>query len=132
MASTCAPASETTIFPAAGDARVASSGEYYFRIGDSVSGSRALGLSSVRHVDMVLEFGSNTLTCDNADVRFSVNGVSAGNFTITPGMTRATQSFDFAVISGGTYALRLELTRTVAGGCGALTLPDGVSRLTFR
>lgn len=132
MSGVCAAASETTIFPAAGDPRVASAGEYYFRVGDSVSGSRSLGLSSVRHADLVLQLGSNGLTCDNADVRFTVNGVSAGNFAVTPGMTTSTQSFDFPAVSGGTYALRLELTRTVASGCGSFTLPDGVSRVTFR
>ncbi|MCB9637174.1 MAG: hypothetical protein H6721_34115 [Sandaracinus sp.] len=121
------PSPETVAFPTAADTRVAASNLYYWRAGDYVQGPRSTSLPRARRAVVSLGFPSNGLTCDSLPMRMRINGTEVGTFTITPGMTRATPTFDFAAIAGPTFTLRYETMRVVASGCGAVTFDEGTS-----
>jgi len=124
--------SVSVTFPAGGDPRLASADVYFWRLGDFVQGSRSTPLSSVSEVSFTLQVSPNTLTCDNQDTSLRINGVLVGSFAITPGASVVSRTFAFAPISGPTYTLRLETTRTVGSGCGSAGFPEGVSTFTLR
>lgn len=121
------PAPETTSFPVAGDPRVASSNAYYWRTGDYVQGVRTTSLPRARRAVVSLGVPINGLTCDTLPMRMRINGTEVGTFTITPGMARATPTFDFAAITGPSFTLRYETMRQVASGCGSVTFDESTS-----
>lgn len=121
------PAPETVTFPIASDPRVAASGTNYWRTGDYVQGVRATSLPRARRAVVSLGFPSNGLTCDVLPMRVRLNGTEVGSFTITPGLTRATPTFDFTAIAGPSFTLRYETMRQVASGCGSVTFDQATS-----
>lgn len=124
---------ELLSFPVASDAHVsASGGGYYWNSGDSIQGVRSTGLASITSADLSLRISPNGLTCDTQDMRLRINGTVVGSVIIAPGATTLTTSYTFGAITGPSYTLRLETTRTVASGCGAAGFPDGVSTLRIR
>ncbi len=120
------PAPETVSFPIAGDPRVASS-NYYWRTGDYVQGARTTTLPRARRAVVSLGLPINSLSCDSLPMRMRINGTEVGAFTITPGMTRATPTFDFAAIAGPSFTLRYETMRQVGSGCGSVTFDESTS-----
>ena len=123
---------ELLTFPIASDTHFAASGTNYWNAGDYIQGSRTTGLASITSADLVLSISSNVLTCDNQSMQLRINGTIVGPVTIAPGATTFSRSYSFAALTGPTYTVRLETTRTVNGGCGSAGFPDGVSTLRVR
>jgi hypothetical protein len=122
---------ESTIFPAAGDPRVASAGTYFWRLGDYVTGTRTLSLASVTRMQFTLQISPNVLGCDTQDVQVSLNGRVLGSIAIASGNTSVTRDYTFPAVAGPTYTIRIETTRQVASGCGSAGYPEGVSTFTL-
>jgi len=120
---------ETLSFPRAGDTRVYNVGDRFWNAGDFVQGARTSGLSSIRSAALSLSVSPNGLSCDTQDMQLRINGTVVGPVILTSGATTVTPSFTFPAISGPTYTIRLETTRTVNSGCGSAGLPDGVSTI---
>ncbi len=125
------PTTTTVTFPSSSDTRVASAGLYFWRMGDYVEGTRTTTLPSLTSVSFALTLDSNGLTCDTQDVSLSINGVTVGSFSIASGTMSVMQSFTFAAITGPSYTIRLETTRTVASGCGSAGYANDVTIFTL-
>lgn len=98
---------------------------YYWNLGDYIEGTRTTSLSSITSADLSLTITMNGLTCDSQTMQLRINGTVVGPVVIGPGATTFMQSYTFGAISGPSYTIRLETTRTVASGCGAAGIADG-------
>ena len=105
-------------------------GYYHWEAGDWVEGSRSTSLGSTSSATIHISL-YNYLTCDNDDFRMLINGVEVGRFTIVAGSPTLDASFSYGAISGPTYTLRYEVTRTVASGCGSITFAPSGSSVTL-
>jgi hypothetical protein len=103
---------------------------YFWTVGDWVEGSRSTSLSSTTSVTIHIAV-DNFLSCDNDDFRMLINGVEVGRFTILAGSATYDGSFSYGAITGPTYTLRYEVTRTVASGCGSLSFAPSGSSVTL-
>jgi hypothetical protein len=133
LAVTIAPVvvDELLSFPVASDTHFTSLTNYW-NAGDYIQGSRTTSLATITSADLVLSISPNSLTCDNQSMQLRINGTVVGPVTIAPGSSTFSQSYTFAALTGPTYTIRLETTRTVNSGCGSAGFPDGVSTLRIR
>ena len=60
-----------------------------------------------------------------------INGTAVGAVIVPAGAPLVNVDLTFPAITGPTYTVRLETTRTVGSGCGSAGIPDG-SSLTLR
>jgi len=120
----CGPT--TVTFPLSSDAAYSASGSgYYWTSGDYVQGARTTGLPYATSVSISLGTPFNGLSGDSCDFRMLINGIQVGTFSVYSGTPATTASFSFPAISGPTYTLRYEVTRTVISGDGAIQLDMG-------
>lgn len=131
---TCASSggSATFYFPDWGDSGYVAGNPYLWNYGDYYQGTRFTSLSCATSVSFTLWNDENWLDCDVLDLRVSINGTVVGNFSYPPYAYAVTQSFTFPAITGPTYTIRLEVTRTVAYLCGSVALSIGWSDWTLR
>jgi hypothetical protein len=131
--SSCVVASTSTVlnFPLSTDTIHSASGTNYWNVGDYVDGSRVTTLSSTVGAAIHVVLAANSLTCDTQDMQVTINGVVVGSFSIQSGATIVDTSFAFASITGPTYDLRYQTTRTVASGCGSAGISTTGSTVTL-
>lgn len=118
------------MFPAVGDTWTVS-GEHVWMMGAYVEGRRtSIARTSRAVVHAVFDY--NGLTCDNQDMRLTINGTEAGRFSIAPGATVLDTTFTFAAVTGPTYTLRYENVREVTSGCGSARFDKTMSTLRLQ
>lgn len=122
----------TFYFPDWSDSAYIVNDPYIWHAGDYYQGTRSTSLACATSVSFTLESDENWLECDVLDLRVSINGTSVGTFSYPSYVWTTTQGFSFPAIVGPSYTIRLEATRTVAGGCGSLILSLGWSSWTLR
>jgi hypothetical protein len=104
---------------------------YYYTYGDYVRGSRTTSLPQTSGATVSLGIVYNGLG-DACDFRMLINGIQVGTFRVSPGASTVSASFSFATITGPTYTLEYEVTRTVRLGSGSIQLNmDGGSTVTL-
>ena len=125
------PSPATVDFVNSSDGWGTAYGAYYFwTVGDWIQGTRGTSLGSTSSVSIHIAI-DNYLSCDNDDFRMLINGIEVGRFTMLAGSPTVDTSFSFAPISGPTYTLRYEVTRTVASGCGSIDFAPSGSSVTL-
>jgi len=129
--STSAPA--TVDFPNSSDTSfTASGGGYYWTAGDYVQGSRTTSLGSTTSANIHIAISGNFLSGDTVDMRMSINGTAVGTFSITSASTSAFDTtLSFPAVTGPTYTLRYEVTRTVISGDGSIAIAASGSSVTL-
>ena len=127
----------TVDFPNSSDPSFTSSGAgYFWTAGDWVEGSRGTSLGSTSSASIHINIAENWLCGDTADMQMLINGTVVGSFSV-PGNgcggapSTFDTSFSFGAISGPTYTLRYQVTRTVAGGDGSFMLAGSGSSVTL-
>jgi hypothetical protein len=117
-------------FPGASDTSVTMLTNYW-NMGDYIEGTRTTSLPTITRLMMNVTTSANGLTCDTQDMDVIVNGTRVGGFMIHSGQTVITDSFTFAAITGPTYTIRFQTTRTVTGGCGSSGFDLASSSITL-
>jgi hypothetical protein len=83
-----------------------------------------------------LNIAEDWLCGDTTDMRMLINGTEVGRFSV-PGNgcggapSTFDTSFSFGTLSGPTYTLRYEVTRTVASGAGSFAFVGSGSSVTL-
>lgn len=126
---------EVVVFPTAADTWEVMFYPYWWNVGDTAYGDYDLDLSPVNHADITLYLTYNSLTAGCGFVNFDVmiDGATVGSFTVNPedGFGPVEASLDFAPQSGP-FELRYQVTNTVAGGCGSISLDEsGENMIVF-
>jgi hypothetical protein len=122
----------TFYFPDWSDSGYLAGNPYMWNAGDYYEGVRSTALPCATSVTFTLWSDENWLECDVLDLRVSINGTPVGTFYYPIYAWTTTQSFSFPAITGPTYTIRLEATRTVAYLCGSVALSIGLSDWTLR
>jgi hypothetical protein len=118
-------------FPGWADTWYIASDPYLWNFGDYYQGVRSTSLSCATSVSFTLYADETYLDGDVLDLRLSINGTSVASFSFPMYSYVQSYSFSFPAITGPTYTIRLEVTRTVAYLCGSVALSRDLSSWTL-
>jgi hypothetical protein len=104
---------------------------WMWHAGDYYQGPRTTSVPCATSLDVTIYAYWNNLACDMLSGRILLNGVPVALFDLPPGYGALSGTVTFAPIYGPTYTVRLEATRQVASGCGAVWWEEDVSPWTI-
>ena len=122
-------------FPTSGDTWEVDSFPYWWHVGDTVYGVHDPDMGSVdqAEITLYLDYSSLTPGCGYIDMEFRIDGVTVGEFTITPedGLGPIVRSFDFDPMTPP-FELRYYELNQVVSGCGSVQInPTGLCEVEF-
>ncbi|MBI5490069.1 MAG: putative metal-binding motif-containing protein [Deltaproteobacteria bacterium] len=127
----CVGGTANFTFPNSSDSVYMPDYPWMWRNGDYFQGTRVTSVPCATSITLTLYAYSNSLACDMLSGRFLLNGTPIGTFDLTPGYGGISGTLSFAPIYGPTYTLRMEVTRTVATGCGSVWWEENYSPWTI-
>lgn len=94
---------------------------FIWHTGDSWSQTFSTGIGSLGELGLSLSFNSNVLQLP-LNMEVDVNSIAIGTFTINPGDSGFTATFDAGGIAGTSFAVQLVALNTIPTGSGSVSL----------